>query len=249
MIQRSLAAISLLALSAIACHPAPPQRQVYGFSTFGGAAAAAAGGSSGSSTPPAYDWARTQWAAMTTVQPALTACDYIKLGQDPLGTSATGVANEVTVEGGGRSQISGSFLNFGVMVTAKPKTGAWAVAFRAKFSAPVGGNIYIGGLVNASHSLSIAAGAIGSSSLTKYVLHPPPTADVISTVNVDAAYHDFRIHADTTNFTFYIDGALQAGSAPQSAYTSDEAVYPMILNTGASSAALIQKFAYCVVQQ
>jgi hypothetical protein len=190
-------------------------------------------------------WPREQYAFLKAAIPQLTAFQYEKIGQFPMGsTTGTSTANNGAAEGGGRTGTNATVTMFGASIFHTCNTTRWAFSIRAKFLAASVGQTNAIGLFNGNGTHDILIGAIASISTANYGLALDGTTSTTDDLGVanDLGFHTFALTGDTANVKAYIDGTL-VGTRAIGTNVVDEPMYPTLFNT-LSTEAVWTEFLY-----
>lgn len=128
------------------------------------------------------------------------------------------------LEGGGVSNVSGSavFMSQASLFQTM-KTGKWALALRAKFAAPAGGQLSQIGTCNTGAGHVVAVGTDNAIDATHFMVKITggATTSVVTTLLADTSLHDIVLTFDATTLRITFDGT-QVGSTTTTTNLVDE---------------------------
>lgn len=169
-------------------------------------------------------WAAAQKKAMAADVPALNAFDEVPIAQNPGSIySATG-AVPVTGDGGGLGVANDTtYLHFTQSLWGNERTSPSSISFLAKFPATAANKTAILSMCK-TNTVGFGFMLDNTTSSTKF-LTTDGASVVNTTVNLDTAYHTFRISNDgNATLHFFIDNVLAVSRANTSVATTDGSI-------------------------
>lgn len=189
----------------------------------------------------AGNWYGLRKAEMLAAVPQLTEFKYVTVGVEPFGVSPSASVNIGTAEGGSMTGADTTVTSFASPIFQTPKTGKWAIVFRAKLTGPTSGKNNQVGIVNVGETHNVIAGSIFADDATHYVLRifGAGSTEVVSTTVGDGALHNFMLTGNGTNVTLKVDN-VQVATTSTLTNLSDEAMGPFLFNTTSGQTSVTQ---------
>jgi len=182
----------------------------------------------------------------------LTAYRYILVG--PQSPPGGGFVADAAVEGGGvlpPAGVTRSYMTNSIFQT--PRSGAWAIEYRFKFSSPAAAHSTDIGIANGAGTHIVAISSNATTDATKYfiiILGGATTTSTNQTVVNDGGWHNgrltFNAAESTPTLRAYIDNVLAASTTTLTNLADEPMGAYMDITAGSST--IVSEFIYGFVK-